>query len=162
MVGFLKKMLGGGSEPALLAPGTVAPDFSVKGHDGRTVTLSALRGRKVVLWFYPKADTPGCTVEGNGLCSRYPDFESRGVAILGVSFDDEAANRAFAEKFGFPFVLLCDTDRRIGMAYGACDKPGAGHARRISYVIDENGVVAHVLPKVDPATHTADVLALIG
>lgn len=84
------------------------------------------------------------------------------MVILGASFDDQAANRAFAEKFGYPFPLLCDTDRRLGMAYGACDSPDAGYARRISYVIDESGVIRHVLPKVDPASHTAEVLALVS
>jgi peroxiredoxin Q/BCP len=163
MAGFLKKLLGGSSpEPVLLAPGTPAPEFSVLSHDGRTVTLSGLRGRKVLLWFYPKADTPGCTVEGKGLCSTSDRFDARGVVILGVSFDGAAANKAFAEKFGFPYALLCDTERKLGVAYGACDSPSAGHARRISYLIDENGIIQHAFAKVDPATHAEDVLALLG
>lgn len=82
--------------------------------------------------------------------------------ILGASFDDEAANRAFAEKFGYPFLLLCDTDRSLGLAYGAADTPEAGHARRITYVIDEQGIIRHVLPKVDPSTHTAEILKLVS
>lgn len=164
MTGFLRKLLGrgGGAAPDLLDVGSPAPDFRVAAHDGSTVSLKDLRGRKVVLWFYPKADTPGCTVEGKGLCSDYAKFEALGVVILGVSFDDQAANKAFAEKFGFPYPLLCDTRRELGMAYRACDKPGAGHARRITYVIDENGIILHALPKVDPATHTAELLALLS
>ncbi len=162
MAGFLKKLLRGEpAPPKMLEVGSTAPDFSVRAHDGTTVRLSELRGKKVVLWFYPKADTPGCTIEGKGLCAAHGDFESRGAVVLGVSFDDEAANRAFAEKFGFPYRLLCDTDRRLGMAYGACDDAGAKHARRISYLIDESGVIRHAQPKVDPATHTAEMLALL-
>lgn len=162
MAGLLRRILSKVAPARLLEVGTPAPDFEVEAHDSSAVRLSDLRGRTVLLWFYPKADTPGCTVEGKGLCSSYADFESRGVTILGVSFDDREANAAFAARFGFPFLLLCDTDRRIGLAYGACDHAEAGHARRISYVIDEQGIVRHVLPKVDPATHTADILALLG
>jgi len=146
----------------MLEAGTAAPGFRATAHDGSVVALGDLRGRKVVLWFYPKADTPGCTIEGKGFCSAHADFESRGVVILGVSFDDRAANAAFAEKFAFPYPLLCDTDRRIGMAYGACDSPGAKHARRITYVIDEHGIIRHALPKVDPATHLTEILALVS
>ncbi len=155
-------MLGGGSEPKLLAVGSAAPDFSVRAHDGRIVSLRDLRGKKVVLWFYPKADTPGCTIEGKGLCSEYAGFAARGVEILGVSFDSQAENKAFAVKFGFPYALLCDTERKLGMAYGACDRPDARNARRITYVIDENGMIRQVLPKVNPDTHTAELLALLG
>ena len=160
----LRRILGRDSgEPAkLLEPGAAAPDFSVTAHDGSTVRLRDLRGRTVVLWFFPKADTPGCTTQGCGLRDRHPDFEPLGAVILGASFDPPAANRAFAEKFGYPFLLLCDTDRSLGLAYGACDRPDAGHARRITYVIDPQGRIAHVLPKVDPATHTALVLSLLG
>ena len=159
---LMRRLLGDSTPARLLEVGSAAPDFRVSAHDGTTVSLSGLRGRKVVLWFYPKADTPGCTVEGKGFCSAHADFEARGVTILGVSFDDRAANAAFAGKFGFPYPLLCDTDRKLGMAYGACDSPDVRHARRITYVIDEQGTIRHVLPNVDPATHTAEVLALVG
>ncbi|MFN2425008.1 MAG: peroxiredoxin [Candidatus Binatia bacterium] len=162
MAGFLRRLLGGGSPaPRLLEVGSPAPDFRVPAHDGSMVSLGDLRGRKVVLWFYPKADTPGCTTEGKGFCSAHADFEARGTTVLGISFDDCAANAAFAEKFGFPYQLLCDTGREIGMAYGACDSRDAKHARRITYVIDEHGTIRHALPKVDPATHTTEVLALL-
>ncbi|HXC53385.1 MAG TPA: peroxiredoxin [Candidatus Limnocylindrales bacterium] len=162
MLGKLKKLLGGAPAPAkLLDTGTPAPDFRAPTHDGRTIALSDLRGRKVILWFYPKADTPGCTVEGKGLCAQQAAFDALGAVILGVSFDAPPANKAFAEKFGFGYPLLCDTDRRIGMAYGACDSPSAGHARRITYVIDESGIIRHALPKVDPATHADELLGLL-
>lgn len=153
---------GNPAAPKLLGAGTPAPDFRVQAHDGRMVSLADLRGKKVILWFYPKADTPGCTVEGKGLCNERARFAARGAVILGVSFDDPAANKAFAEKFGFPYALLCDTERKLAMAYGACDSPDAKHARRITYVIDETGTIRHVLPKVDPATHAEEVLALVS
>jgi peroxiredoxin Q/BCP len=162
MAGLLRRIFGGSGTARMLEVGSAAPDFSVEAHDGSRVSLRDLRGRKVVLWFYPKADTPGCTVEGKGFCSSWDKFAALGVMILGVSFDDRAANRAFAEKFTFPYPLLCDTDRRLGLAYGACDRSDVGHARRITYVIDENGIIRHALAKVDPATHTAEVMALVS
>ena len=161
-MGLLRRLFGTpDSTPTMLDVGTPAPDFRVEAHDGSVVTLSGLRGRKVVLWFYPKADTPGCTVEGKGFCSAHDEFADKGVVILGVSFDDRAANAAFAKKFGFPYLLLCDTDRKIGMAYGACDSPSAKHAKRITYVIDENGIIRYAQPKVDPPAHTAEILAVV-
>lgn len=162
MAGLLRKLLGGSRKPPrLLEIGSTAPDFRATAHDGTTVSLRELQGRKVVLWFYPKADTPGCTIEGKGFCSEYEKFRLLGVEVLGVSFDDRAANAAFADKFGFPYPLLCDTDRKIGMAYGACDSPGDKHARRISYVIDESGRIRNAFGQVDPATHIAELLALL-
>ena len=161
---LVKRLIGGGTdnETHVLDVGAIAPDFTVRAHDGRSLSLRDFRGRKVILWFYPKADTPGCTIEGNGLCSRQAEFDAKKVQILGCSFDTEAENRAFAEKFGYRFPLLCDTDRKIGIAYGACAEPMAKHAKRISYVIDENGRIAHALAKVDPATHTDEMLKLVG
>jgi peroxiredoxin Q/BCP len=162
MLRMLRRLLGGGSPaPELLDVGTPAPDFVSTTHGGRTISLSSLRGHKVILWFYPKADTPGCTVEGKGLCAKQDEFDELDVVILGVSFDDVAANKAFADKFGFGYSLLCDTDRSIGLAYRACDSTSAGHARRVTYVIDENGIIRHALPKVDPATHASELLALL-
>ena len=162
-MGLLRRIFGSpDAPPRMLEVGSPAPDFRVQAHDGSTVTLAGLRGRKVVLWFYPKADTPGCTVEGKGFCSAHDELAGKGVTVLGVSFDDVAANRAFAEKFGFPYLLLCDTDRKIGMAYGACDSPSAKHAKRITYLIDENGVIRFAQPKVDPPSHSAEILAAVG
>jgi peroxiredoxin Q/BCP len=159
MKNLLKRLLGRtDSPPRMLEVGQPAPDFRAEAHDGRMVSLAGQRGKKVVLWFYPKADTPGCTIEGKAFCQGYPDFQRRGVEVFGVSFDDRAANEAFAGKFGFPYPLLCDTDRSIGLAYGACDSRSAKHARRISYVIDENGRIAHAFAKVDPDSHIPELL----
>jgi peroxiredoxin Q/BCP len=165
MAGLLRKIVRAvTAKPAAppLQAGSQAPPFSVPDHQGHTVRLEDLRGRKVVLWFFPKADTPGCTAQGCALRDHVREFESRGVVILGASFDDQAANRAFAEKFAFPFPLLCDTDRKLGLAYRACTDASAGHPRRMTYLIDERGVISHVLPDVDPGTHADRVLSMLG
>lgn len=144
--------------PTMLEVGTEAPEFTAKAHDGSTVRLSDFRGKKVLLWFYPKADTPGCTAEGCSLRDRFAEFDPDKIQVLGVSFDTVDDNRKFAEKFGFPYLLLCDPEAKIGAAYGAGD---SGFASRISYIIDEQGRIAHALPNVNPKTHTDEVLARI-
>ncbi len=145
----------------MLNVGDVAPDFTVKAHTGEDVSLSDFKGRRVVLWFYPKADTPGCTAEGCGFRDRQAVYAEKNAEILGVSFDTVEENRAFAEKFGFTFRLLCDTEREIGLAYGACDAKDAGHAKRISYVIDEEGRIAQAIEQVNAREHPEELLATI-
>ena len=142
----------------MLSVGDPAPDFTAISHRGELVRSTELRGRPVLLWFYPKADTPGCTIEGKGFCESFPELQELELTVLGVSFDNEEENRVFAEKFAFPFDLLCDTERELGMAYGACDDPEDGYAKRISYLIDSEGIVAKTYPKVQPADHPAEVL----
>lgn len=162
---FAGKLVGKllGAKPAVLPEvGTKAPDFECRTHQGSVVRLSDFRGRKVLLWFYPKADTPGCTIEGKSLCKHFAEFEARGVQILGCSFDTVEENKAFAEKFGYQFPLLCDTDRRLGLAYGACASNAAGFADRVSFLIDENGVIQARIPKVNPSTHTSEILKLLS
>ena len=143
----------------MLKTGDSAPDFTVQTHEGKTLTLSSLRGKKVLLWFYPKADTPGCTAEGCGLRDQSTDFHSRNVEILGVSLDSVEENARFAKKFNFPFLLLCDTARELSLAYGACDNAQASYARRISYLIDENAKIIKAYDSVNPRSHPAEVLA---
>jgi thioredoxin-dependent peroxiredoxin len=143
----------------MLNVGDMAPDFTVKTDQGDSVTLSSLRGQKVLLWFYPKADTPGCTAEGCSLRDNFDHYRSHNVTILGVSVDPVEDNAAFVKKFSFPFRLLCDTDRKIGVAYGACDSPSAARATRISYLIDEQGRIERAYPGVNPREHAAQVLA---
>jgi len=146
----------------MLEVGDTAPDFTSPLHDGTSLTLSELRGRKVLLWFYPKADTPGCTIEGRGFRDQKKDFDALGVVVLGASLDTVEENAAFASKYEFPFPLLCDTTREVAVAYGACDA-AASHANRISYLIDENGTIATVYEHVDPKIHPSKVLLdLIG
>jgi peroxiredoxin Q/BCP len=142
----------------ILQAGDVAPDFMVKDHLNRDATIRQFRGKRVVLFFYPKADTPGCTIESCGFKELYPKFQERGIEILGCSFDTVDENAAFAEKFDLPYLLLCDVDREIGLAYGACDEPNAGYADRITYIIDEDGFISKAFSHVETRTHPAKVL----
>jgi len=143
----------------MLKAGDSAPDFTLATHQGKPLSLSSLRGRKILLWFYPQAGTPGCTAEGCSIRDQYEYYRDNDIVVLGVSFDSVEDNAAFANKFGFPFTLLCDTERKVGLAYGACDSPKAAYAERISYVIDEQGKILRVYPQVDPRIHAAEVLA---
>ena len=142
----------------ILQAGDVAPDFLVKDHLNRDTTIRQFRGKRVVLFFYPKADTPGCTIESCGFKELYPKFQERGIEILGCSFDTVDENAAFARKFDIPYPLLCDVDREIGLAYGACDEPNAGYADRITYLIDEDGFISQAYSHVETRTHPAKVL----
>jgi peroxiredoxin Q/BCP len=142
----------------MLKPGDKAPDFTAQDHTGRTVSLKDLHGKTVVLWFYPKADTPGCTAEGCSFRDLSADFDKKNAVILGVSFDSQADNAAFHKKHHFTFPLLCDTSRALGMAYGACDDAKAGSAKRIAVVIDAKGMVKQYYPKVDARTFPTEVL----
>lgn len=140
--------------------GQPAPDFEALAHDGTTVHLRDLHGRWVLLWFYPEADTPGCTIEACGLRDHFRELAALGLVVLGVSFDDQAKNAAFAEKFALPYRLLCDTDQRVGAAYDAVELEGedAGWPRRISFLIDPHGQIARVYDPVNPKLHATTVL----
>jgi thioredoxin-dependent peroxiredoxin len=139
--------------------GEPAPDFTLTSHQGKQVALAKLRGRKVLLWFYPEADTPGCTAEGCGFRDQIDYFDERNIQVLGISFNDVEQNAAFAEKYDFTFPLLCDTDRSVGVAYGACSDRKARFASRISFLIDEDGNLARIYDQVNPRDHPARVLA---
>ena len=141
----------------MLQPGTDAPDFSVKDHNGNAVSLKDLSGKKVVLWFYPKADTPGCTMEGQGFRDDFKSFEDKNVQIFGVSLDNEADNKAFAEKFSFPYPLLCDVNREITLGYHAVKSAEEQHAARITYVIGEDGKILESIERVDTKSHSKDL-----
>jgi thioredoxin-dependent peroxiredoxin len=137
---------------ALLAVGDLAPDFSLQTHRGDEVKLSALKGQTVVLWWYPKADTPGCTIEGCGFRDQYPEYEAKQVKVFGISCDTVEENRAFAEKFDFPFPLLCDPSRKVSLAYGAVEDTES-FPKRITYVISAEGRIAEVHGQVDVKSH---------
>lgn len=143
-----------------IVPGQSAPDFEAIAHDGTTVRLHELRGHWLLLWFYPEADTPGCTVEACGLRDLAREIGALGCRIFGVSFDDVGKNAAFAEKFNLPYQLLCDTEQQLGQAYDAVELAGedAGWPRRVSFLIDPAGVIARVYDPVDPKSHAGAVL----
>jgi len=141
----------------MLSVGTEAPDFLVMDHEGNRVSLKELRGKKVVLWFYPKADTPGCTQEGKGFRDEYSKFEGKNTQVFGVSLDNETDNKAFAEKFEFPYPLLCDVGREISMAYQAIQSKDDAYANRITYVIDENGKIIEAIDQVNTQSHAQDI-----
>ena len=141
----------------MLQPGTDAPDFSVNDHNGNAVQLKDYRGKKIVLWFYPKADTPGCTMEGQGFRDDFKTFEDKGIQIFGVSLDNESDNKAFAGKFSFPYPLLCDVNREIALAYHAVKNKDDQYASRVSYVIDEEGKIIESIENVDTKNHSKDL-----
>ena len=144
---------------ALLDENDLAPAFSIPNQDGNPTSLEQFQGKNVVLWWYPKADTPGCTIEGKGFRDRSEEFDAKNAVIVGVSCDSPEANAAFKTKFGFPYDLLCDTDRSMSVAYGAADSPDAERAARISYLIGPDGRIKKVYGNVTPADHPAEVLA---
>lgn len=154
---FISGLKGG----EMLPVGKQAPDFEVQNHLGKTIKLKDFLGKKVILWFYPKADTPGCTAEACGFRDRFSKLQEKNAVILGVSFDTVEENRAFAEKYGLDFPLLCDTTRDIGMKYGACKTQADGNASRIGYVIDEKGVILQSHPKVDARAFPEQVLSTL-
>jgi len=141
----------------MLGKETRAPGFTVKDHNGNTVSLADFNGKKVVLWFYPKADTPGCTIEGKGFRDDYEKFAQKNTVILGVSLDNETDNKAFAEKFNFPYPLLCDVNQEIALAYEAVKGPEDEYASRITYVIGEDGNILEAISQVDTKTHSGDL-----
>jgi peroxiredoxin Q/BCP len=151
----------------MVEEGTPAPEFELQSDAGETVELAGLRGKPVVLYFYPKDDTPGCTTQACGIRDAYGEFEAAGAVVLGVSPDSEASHVEFREKFGLPFTLLADTDHRVAEAYGVwVEKKNYGKTymgvERSTFVIDADGIVKRVLRKVKPETHADDVLAALA
>ncbi|MGB3695573.1 MAG: peroxiredoxin [Spirulinaceae cyanobacterium] len=140
-----------------LAVGNDAPNFTTTDDQGKTVSLTDFQGKVVVMYFYPKDDTPGCTKEAQGFRDKYSDYEGKDMVVLGVSMDDEASHKKFKEKYGLPFQLLVDTDGAITKAY---DVEGGGYAKRVTYVIDPQGKISHVDTKVNTSSHAEDILAL--
>ncbi|HEY9296936.1 MAG TPA: peroxiredoxin [Phormidium sp.] len=142
-----------------LSVGTAAPAFTAKDTNGNTVSLSDFAGKTVVLYFYPKDDTPGCTKQACSFRDNYADYQGKDVVVLGVSKDDESSHQQFTEKFNLPFPLLADTDGAIIKAF---DVDGGGYAKRVTYVIDGSGNIIHVDSSVNTSTHAQDILAAIG
>jgi peroxiredoxin Q/BCP len=150
----------------VIEEGKPAPDFELPTDSGETVKLSDLRGKPVVLYFYPKDDTPGCTTQACGIRDSYGEFEREGAVVLGVSADDEKSHTKFRDKYELPFTLLADTEHAVAEQYGVWgEKKYMGRTymgiSRWTFVIDADGNVKKVLPDVKPANHVDDVLAVL-
>lgn len=142
-----------------LSVGMDAPSFTAKDGEGKTVSLSDFAGKTVVLYFYPKDDTPGCTKQAQSFRDNYQEYQGKEMVVLGVSRDDEASHKLFKEKYGLPFQLLADVDGTITKAY---DVDGGGYAKRVTYIIDGNGKITHVDASVNTASHAQDILQAVG
>ena len=155
--------------PTPLRAGDPAPDFSGLLTDGTKVSLKDYRGKKLVMYFYPMDDTPGCTKQACSLRDHNKELAAKGAAILGVSTQNEASHQKFTDKYKLNFPLLADTDGTVGRAYGTIGGPGilsklksaAGMADRVTFVIDEKGRIVQVIDKPDVANHAEEVLALL-
>jgi peroxiredoxin Q/BCP len=151
----------------VIEEGKSAPDFELTSDSGETIRLSALRGRPVVLYFYPKDDTPGCTTQACGIRDAFAEFEEAGAVVLGVSPDDERSHVKFRNKYELPFPLLADTDHTVAEEYGVWgEKSYLGKTffgvSRSTFVIAADGTVKKIFHNVKPATHADDVLAVLG
>ena len=144
----------------MVEEGTTAPDFELADDAGKPVRLSSFRGRPVVLYFYPRSDTPGCTRQACAIRDVWDEFTERDAVVLGVSSDTEAAQARFKSKYSLPFTLLADPDHLAGEAYGVTQE-GKRSFRRSTFLIDRDGTVAKVMPRVDPGTHAEQVLAAL-
>ena len=150
----------------MLKIGDKAPDFTLLDKDGKTVSLSDFLGKKVVLYFYPKDNTPGCTRQACAFASNYEEFIKRGVEVIGISKDSVASHVKFAEKYSLPFILLSDPDKIAIEKYGVWqEKKLYGKVSmgvvRMTFIIDENGLVQEIMPRVKPDTNAEEILAKI-
>ena len=148
----------------MLEIGNKAPQFTLKDKSGKEVSLSSFLGKKVVLYFYPKDNTPGCTRQACAFAGLYKEFEKKGIEVIGISKDSTASHSKFAEKYGLPFVLLSDPELEAINAYGVwqekkmCGKVSMGVVRT-TFIIDEQGNIAKIMPKVKPDTNAAEIIA---
>ena len=150
----------------MLETGTKAPVFTLNDKDGNAVSLADFAGKKVVLYFYPKDNTPGCTRQACAFAAAYEDFKTLDAVVIGVSKDSEASHRKFAEKNGLPFILLSDPELKAIQAYGVWqEKKNYGKVSmgvvRSTFIIDEKGLIEKVMPKVKPDTNAAEILAYL-
>ena len=147
----------------MLKAGDKAPNFTLTDKDGKTVSLSDFLGKKIVLYFYPKDNTPGCTRQACAFAGLYREFENKGVQVIGISKDSVASHQKFAEKYNLPFVLLSDPERKAIEAYGVwqekkmCGKVSMGVVRT-TFIIDEEGKISKVMDKVKPDTNAQEIL----
>ena len=147
----------------MLTVGSKAPDLTLTDREGRTVSLSDFRGKKVVVYFYPKDNTPGCTRQACAFAGAYAAFREKNVEVIGISRDSTASHQRFAEKYNLPFILLSDPERQAIEAYGVWQqkklygKVSWGIVRS-TFIVDEAGIITAVMPKVKPDTNAAEVL----
>ena len=151
----------------MVAEGKPAPDFELKTDTGETVELSALQGQPVVLYFYPKDDTPGCTTQACGIRDAYQEFRDRGALVFGISADDEASHQKFKAKYHLPFTLLADPDKQAIQAYDVWKERSMYGKKfmgieRSTFVVDRDGNLARELRKVKPAEHAGQVLDVLA
>jgi thioredoxin-dependent peroxiredoxin len=142
-----------------LSVGTTAPAFTTTDDQGNSVSLSDFSGKTIVMYFYPKDDTPGCTKQAQSFRDSFAEYQNKDMVVLGVSRDDQASHQKFKEKYDLPFTLLVDSDGTITQAY---DVDGGGYAKRVTYIIDGNGTITKVDSNVNTSSHATDVLASIG
>ena len=150
----------------MLEIGTKAPDFTLNDKDGNAVSLSDFLGKKVVLYFYPKDNTPGCTRQACAFASAYDEFKNKNIEVIGISKDSVTSHVKFAEKYNLPFILLSDSELKVIKAYGVWqEKKLYGKVSmgvvRTTFVIDEEGNIERVMPKVKPDTNAAEILAAL-
>ena len=151
----------------MLEVGMKAPEFTLNDKDGKTVSLSDFLGRKVVVYFYPKDSTPGCTRQACAFAAAYEDFKARDTAVIGISKDSALSHQKFAQKYDLPFILLSDPELQAIQAYGVWQekklygKVSMGVVRS-TFVIDEQGRIEKIMPKVKPDTNAAEILAYLA
>ena len=151
----------------MLSVGDKAIPFTAKNQDGQDISLDQYKGKKIILYFYPKDNTPGCTTEACGLRDVYDEILEKGAVVLGVSPDTEASHERFRRKYDLPFHLIADPEHRIAEAYGAWGEKKRGQIirfgiKRITYLIDEQGMIERAWPKVSPKSHAGDILKALN
>ncbi len=151
----------------MLETGMKAPDFSLPDKDGNTVRLSDFQGKKVVLYFYPKDNTPGCTRQACAFAASYEQFKAQDIVVIGISKDSVASHLKFAQKYDLPFILLSDPELQAIQAYGVWqEKKLYGKVSmgvvRTTYIINKQGIIEKVMPKVKPDTNAAEILAYLA
>ena len=151
----------------MVEQGTKAPNFTLNDKDGNAISLSDFLGKKIVLYFYPKDNTPGCSRQACAFAAAYEGFKNKNTVVIGISKDSTASHRKFADKYGLPFILLSDPDRVAIEAYGVwqekklCGKLSMG-VLRTTFIIDEDGIIEKVMEKVKPDTNAAEILEYLG
>lgn len=150
-----------------LTEGAVAPDFTINDQNGEPVSLHDFKGKKVVLYFYPKDDTPGCTAQACNLRDNIALLKKKEIVVLGVSIDTEKKHKKFEDKYGLPFTLLADPEKHLVEMYGVWgEKKFMGRTymgtHRVTFLINEEGVIDHIIEKVDTKNHTEQILELWG